>query len=68
MVVKDTLYKGFFLSKGYNLKFEEINETVITESFKIIKNSNLKINEVIFYHLDEKSLSNINIKEIIEKL
>ena len=68
MVVKDTLYKGFFLSKGYNLKFEEINETVITESFRIIKNSNLKINEVIFYHLDEKSLSNINLKEIIEKL
>lgn len=68
MVLKDTLYKGFFLSKGYNLKFEEINETVITESYKVIKNSNLKINEVIFYHLDEKSLSNINLKEIIEKL
>tara|TARA_B110000459_G_scaffold15373_1_gene14932 strand:- start:2754 stop:3200 length:447 start_codon:yes stop_codon:yes gene_type:complete len=68
MVVKDTLYKGFFLSKGYNLKFEEINETVITESFTIIKNSNLKIDEVIFYHLDEKSLSNINLKKIIEKL
>ena len=68
MVVKDTLYKGFFLSKGFNLKFEEINETVITESFRIIKNSNLKINEVIFYHLDEKSLSNINLKKIIEKL
>lgn len=68
MVVKDTLYKGFFLSKGYNLKFEEINETVIIESYKIIKNSDLKINDVIFYHLDEKSLSNINLKEIIENL
>lgn len=68
MVVKDTLYKGFFLSKGYNLKFEEMNETIITESFNIIKKSNLNINEIILFHLDEKSLSNINLKELIEKL
>lgn len=67
-VVKDTLYKGFFLAKGYNLKFEEIDENKITSSYKIIKESNLNINELIFFHLDEKSLSKINLKELIEKL
>ncbi len=67
-VVKDTLYKGFFLAEGYNLKFEDIDETVIYESYKIVKESNLNINEIIFFHLDEKSLSNINIKELAEKL
>ena len=68
MVVKDTLYKGFFLAEGYNLKFEEIDENVISASYKIIKESNLNINEIIFFHLDEKSLSNINLKELLEKL
>ena len=68
MVVKDTLYKGFFLSKGFSLKFEEINETAIIESYKIIKNSKLNVDEIIFYHLDEKSLSNINLTQILKNL
>jgi len=68
IVVKDTLYKGFFLLKGYNLKLEEMDETVIITSYKLIKESQLNINDIIFYHLDKKSLSNINLKELIEKL
>jgi len=67
-IIKDTLYKGVFLSKGYNLKLEEIKETEIIASHKIIRESNLTTNEIIFYHLDEKSLSNINLNELLEKL
>ena len=68
VVVKDTLYKGFFLSKGYNLKLEEIDENVIIASYNVLKESKLNVDEVIFYHLDEKSLSNINLKALIENL
>ena len=68
MIVKDTLFKGFFLYKGYNLKLEELKESEIIASYKIIKKSNLKINEIIFYHLDETSLLDINLINLIEKI
>lgn len=67
-VVKDTLYKGFYLSKGYHLKLEELSEKEIIDSYKTIKKSKLVTNEVIFYHLDESSLSSIDLKTILEKL
>ena len=68
MVVQDTLYKGFYLCNGYNLKLEEIKETEIITSYQIIEQSKLIIDEIIFYHLDENALSNVNLKELIEKL
>lgn len=64
----DTLYKGFYLSKGFQLKLEELSETEIVNSYHTIKQSKLTINETIFYHLDDSSLSNISLKNIIEKL
>lgn len=67
-VIGDTLYKGFYLSNGYNLKLEELKESEIVASYKIIKESALRTNEIIFYHLDEASLSTVNLKEIIESL
>lgn len=67
-VVKDTLYKGFFLSKGYNLKLEELKEAEIIKSYKIIRESNLITNEIIFYHLDDNALKNTNLFELIKKL
>jgi len=67
-VVKDTLYKGFFLSSGFNLKLEDINQTEIIKSYQIIEESELNIDEIIFYHLDKHSLSNIDIKTLINKL
>jgi len=67
-VVQDTLYKGFFLSKGYNLKLEEYNQDEIINSCQTIKESQLQIDEIIFYHLDEKTLQNIDINALTEKL
>jgi hypothetical protein len=64
----DTLYKGFYLSKGFQLKLEELSETEIINSYHTIKESKLNIDETIFYHLDDSSLSNFSLKNIIEKL
>ncbi|WP_271768467.1 hypothetical protein [Aquimarina algiphila] len=67
-IVKDTLYKGFYLSKGYTLKLEELTEAEIIASYKTIKESKLQTNDIIFYHLDEQSLLTIDLKKIIEQL
>jgi len=68
MVLADTLYKGFYLSKGYNLKLEELSEDQIVESYAIIKHSKLKTDGLLFYYLDDASLLNRNLKNTIEKL
>lgn len=67
-VVKDTLYKGFYLSEAYGIKLEELAVSEIIDSYKTIKESKLITNEILFYHLDDKSLSNINLSELVEKL
>ncbi len=67
-IVKDTLYKGFFLSKGFRLKLEELKATEVIAAYQTIKKSKLKTNEIIFYHLDKKSLSTIQIKDLISQL
>jgi len=67
-IVKDTLYKGFYLTKGYSLKLEELTEDEIIASYKTVKSSKLNINELVFYHLDEKALKNINLNKIIDQL
>jgi len=67
-VVRDTLYKGFYLAKGYNLKLEDVNDSEIISSYEAIKESEIHIDGLIFYHLDEASLLNHNLKNTIEKL
>ncbi|PKQ61243.1 hypothetical protein BZG02_16555 [Labilibaculum filiforme] len=67
-VVKDTLYKGFYLSEAYGIKLEELAVTEIVDSYNTIKQSKLITNEILFYHLDKNSLSNINLSELVEKL
>ena len=67
-VVKDTLYKGFYLSKGYNLKLENVEQAEITASYDMIKQSKLNTDGIIFYHLDDRSLLNYDLKNTIEKL
>lgn len=67
-VVQDTLFKGFYLSEGFQLKLEESLEKEIIESYKIVKNSKLKTEEIIFYHLEDESLNKININDLIKKL
>lgn len=67
-VVADTLYKGYYLSKGYSLKLEEIDESEIIESYRAVKESKLVTDEIILYHLNEESLSDINLSKLIENL
>lgn len=67
-LVKDTLYKGFYLAKGYNLKLEDVKQSEISASYGIIKESKLNTNGIIFYHLDDSSLLNHDLKNTIEKL
>ncbi|MEP2239412.1 MAG: hypothetical protein ABJI22_13685 [Maribacter sp.] len=67
-VVKDTLYKGFYLSNGYNLKLEELSENEIINSYKTVENSKLKIDDIIFYHLDDHALNSLNLQKIITEL
>ncbi|WP_324028217.1 hypothetical protein QSV08_09880 [Maribacter sp. BPC-D8] len=67
-ILKDTLYKGFYLSKGYNLKLEELSEKEIITSYKTVKNSKLNIDDVIFYHLDDNALNSLDLEKIITEL
>ena len=67
-VLSDTLFKGFYLSKGFNLKFEEVNEVEIINAYNTVQQSRLNIDEVIFYHLDEPSLQRLDFEKIIKKL
>lgn len=67
-VIKDTLYKGFYLTNGFNLKLEEIDQNEVVKSYHILEKSALNIDEIIFYHLDDKTLSNLNIGTLINEL
>lgn len=52
-VVADTLFKGFYLSPGYTLKLEKTTEAEIVNSYQLLKESKLHLEDVVFYHLDE---------------
>jgi len=67
-VKKDTLYRGFYLYENFEIKLEEIKMDEIIKSFDIIKASRLDTKDVIFYHLDEKTLEQVNLKYLVEKL
>ena len=67
-IIKDTLYKGFYLSTGYNLKLEELSEKEIVTSYKTVKNSKLSIDNIIFYHLDNSTLNSLDLEKIIIEL
>ncbi len=67
-VVIDTLFKGFYLSKGYNLKMDEISEREIIRAYSTVKHSKLKMGDCIFYHLDEQILSSIDLEKIVKEL
>ncbi|NBC24800.1 MAG: hypothetical protein GVX78_04205 [Bacteroidetes bacterium] len=67
-VIKDTLYKGFFLYEGYNLKLEEVTIKNIKDSYSIIQKSGLNTDEIIFYHLDDNCFKNLNFVTLINDL
>jgi len=67
-VIKDTLYHGFYIAEGYTLKTENTSEQSIIESYNIIKNSKLKTENIIFYHLDGSITKEYDISKIIKAL
>lgn len=67
-VKKDTLFKSMYLYEGYDIKLEEYNQDEVASSYKHIKNSNLNINNIIFYHLDETTLKDSNLETLISNL
>ncbi len=67
-VVSDTLYHGFYLSPGYQLKLEILEEETIIKSAKVVKNSKLNLEGTIFYHLSDEVLLNISLDQITSSL
>lgn len=67
-VVKDTLFKGFYLSEGFYLKVEESKQQEVIDSYRTIKNSNLNTFEIILYHLDKNQLSTTDYPLIVQEL
>lgn len=66
-VLKDTLYRGFFLNKGFNLKLEELQSKEVIKSYKTVINSKMNFDEIIFYHLNENLINN-NFNRIIKEI
>ena len=67
-VRKDTLFKGFYLSPGYQIKIEKLRAKDIIESYKIVKSSKMNISDIIFYHLDDNVINNIDLNFIIKEI
>lgn len=67
-VVKDTIYKGFYLNEGFKIKLDQIKANDVIEAMRIIQNSKLTTDEIIFYHLDEATLQQIDLQKIIDEL
>lgn len=68
VVRKDTLFKGFFLSKGFTLKIDSVDFNEIEKSYSFIKESKLKIGNTILYRLDDQLINKLNFNKIIEKI
>lgn len=68
VVRKDTLFKGFYLSKGFTLKIDSVDFNEIEKSYGFIKESKLKIGNTILYRLDDQLINKLNFNKIIEKI
>lgn len=68
LVKKDTLFKGFYLSKGFNLKIEDLNFEEIENSYSIVKSSKLNLCDIILYRLDDQLINSLEYNKLIQKL
>lgn len=67
--LRDTLFEGFFLSKGTHLKTELPDAQEIIQSYQFLKESNLNLTEkVVLYHLDNSPETVEYLKNIISGL
>ncbi|MBL3656265.1 hypothetical protein [Fulvivirga sediminis] len=67
-VKKDTLFHSFYLTPGYKVKLEEVSTEEILRAYHKIKESQLKIKGVIFYHLDDDIVNNMDIRTLADQL
>lgn len=67
--VSDTIFhEQMILFKDSLIERETITPDLVAECYKEICKSELKFDEIILYHLDEKSLKNFSIEELEEQL
>ncbi len=66
-IKEDTLYKGFYLTSGDQLKLEELSNDDISKSYKVIRNSNLEIEDIIFYHLDSALIQKDKMNDLLKE-
>lgn len=62
------LYKGHYLYKGFTVKLEKSDVNEVLKSLALVKDSNLQTRNTLLYHLDEITLKQFNIKELLEKI
>lgn len=56
LVQKDGFYFGFYLNKGFSIKVESITDEQLNETIKFL-NSKLINFDIVYYHLDERFLT-----------
>lgn len=59
-VLQDTLYRGFFLYAGYQLKVEEAHPDTALSALQFVQQTNLRTRNVLFYHLDSACVSRVD--------
>lgn len=64
----DTLFKSYYLYRDYKIKIEKVSEDEIIECCEILKKSKLKIENFIFYHLNNRIQDNYNIQKLMKNL
>ncbi|UII27341.1 hypothetical protein LVD15_02620 [Fulvivirga maritima] len=67
-VKQDTLFHSFYLTPGFKIKLERVKTEEILNAYQMIKKSQLKIKGVIFYHLDDEIVNNVDIRTLAEQL
>lgn len=68
LVKGDTLFRGFYLTDGFQIKIDEVTAQEVMDSYTILKNSKLEFEEILFYHLDGKILDVNLLEKILKEL
>lgn len=67
-VSKDTLFEGFYLYEGFELKVDSVSRKKLLRSWETVRNSELAPDRVIFFHLKDEVLKKKEIPSLIEAL
>lgn len=67
-VVKDTFFEGSYLYEGYRLKPETVSKEAIIGSYRMLEESKLEFDKLLFYHLKDTLLQKKEVRSIVEAL